>query len=219
MRTLFAVALLTGCITDGADDAVVGPSTLAKPTIFDRLGDTAGPIPGLAGFTIERTPDAAYCGGVAVRIVRAPAATVAAADEAFVRMLELPSPTGLEFETVDKKQHSLNSFKHWFETLRTTAEDAIRGYRTQLRGDTGAAAIAAVARVVQVQRWMASALVRMEMPLDVREGEHATDTQAAFCDQLATAAEPLLARADDAVRSCVEKSAAFASGWWSAVCK
>lgn len=213
MKKLLPLVLVTGCITDGGDD-LANPTTVAKLTIFDRLGDDAGPIPGLDGFSIERTADATRCGGVAVRVVRAPGAVVPAGDEAFVRMLESPAPTGLDFAT--SKEAALNAFKHWFDDTQRTAQDAVRRYSTLLAGSTP---LTAVARIIQVERFMASSLARMEIPADIRAGDHADDKRAAFCDQLGTAAEPLVAKADEAVRTCVEKSANAAAGWWSTVCK
>ncbi len=218
MKQLLPLILLTGCVTDGMDTAA-DPTTIAKVTIFDRLGDEAGPIAGLPGFSVERTPDPARCGGVAVRIVRAPDAVVSPADESFVRMLELQAPTGLDYGDTPTKETSLNTMKHWFDQLQATAQDAAHGYTAQLAGASPETALVALARSAQVYRFMASPIVRFDIPLDMRDGDMAADKQAAFCDALATAAEPLVARADDAVRTCVEKSANVAPGWWSTVCR
>jgi hypothetical protein len=217
LTVILLAGSVTGCLSDGAD-APADPTTIAKATIFDRLGDEAGPIAGLPGFSIERRDAPGHCGGIAVRVVRAPDAMVAPADELFVRMLEIRTPSGLDFRPI-LKEKSLNEVKHWFDILIETAQEATRGYTTELRGATGTAVPAAIARSVQVNRLMASVLVRFEIPANLREGDDAADTEAAFCDALAKAAEPLLAKADEAARVCVEKSANLAPGWWSTVCR
>lgn len=218
LTVILLAGSVTGCLTDGAD-APADPTTIAKTTIFDRLGDEAGPIAGLPGFSIERTADPTHCGGVAVRIVRAPDAVVPPGDEKLVRMFEMRAPTGLDYHEPALKEKSLNTMKHWFDALLSTAQDAAQGYQAQLPGSTGATAGVAIARSVQVYRFLASPIVRLEIPVDMRDGDLADEKQAAFCDALSKAAEPLVAKADEAVRVCVEKSATLGSGWWTTVCK
>src|SRR5512143_3296863 len=42
------------------------PPPVQKPPIWDRLGETDGPVPGLTGFSLSHKPDAQRCGGVAI---------------------------------------------------------------------------------------------------------------------------------------------------------
>jgi hypothetical protein len=73
-------------------------------------------------------------------------------------------------------------------------------------------------RIAQIRRHFASTLARAEIPADVRTGEHVSDKTAAYCDGLATAALPLLAKADEAAITCAEVATKLAPGWWSSVC-
>jgi hypothetical protein len=216
MRPILALCLLSACaVTDG--DAPADPTTLPKLTIYDRLGDVAGPIPGLPGFSIERTADANHCGGVQVRIVRAPGATVPAGDEELVHMFEVRQPA-LSFDEPHKEQ-SLHDFQHWFEALQQHAKAASDGYTERAKAASQETATTGLARSVQTLRFMASAILRAEIPTDVRTGDFALDKVSAYCDAFETAAEPLVARAGETATACADRGASLAAGWWTPVCR
>jgi hypothetical protein len=217
MRTILAVSLLSACaVTDG--DSPADPGTVPKPTIYDRLGDLAGPIPGLPGFSVERTADANRCGGVHVRIVKAPDAAVPAGDEELVRMFEVPPPATADFGEPHKEQ-AMNDFKHWFDALQEHAKAASVAYGERAKDAAPETATKGLARSVQTMRFMASAIVRTEIPVDVRTGDNVADKIGAYCDALEQAAQPLVARADATAKSCADRGASLTTGWWTTVCR
>src|SRR5688572_22593169 len=55
------------------------PTPAPKPPLHERLRDSDGPVPGLAGFSIKRTPSTSHCGGIKVTTTRG--RTVAPADK------------------------------------------------------------------------------------------------------------------------------------------
>lgn len=213
-----AACLLTACAVspDGLDETTT--PTPRGATIFDRLHDDAGPVPGLDGFSFVQTADDTRCGGIAVTLVRADDAVVSPNERAFVTMLEVRYPGGLDFSQPDREA-TMKRFDGWLRDVKQHSQAALEGYEQQLAAahDDGTA-VSALARTAQVPRHFASLLVRAEIPVDVRSGEHVDDKRAAFCDALATAAVPLLDKADEAASTCAERAATVAPGWWSSVC-
>jgi hypothetical protein len=217
MRPLVAV-LLAGCAADSDAPAKQAaepiPTTL---TIFERLHDRAGPIAGMPGYSIVHRSDATHCGGVAVEVWQR--AGIANDDVALASVLELKFPTGLDFSE-RKKDASLKTFNAWVEHMRSTGAVA-RGFYSQLIQDQKSTIqdrLEASARIVQVQRHLASTIVRAEIPLDVRSGDYAAEKTEAFCEQLASVAEPIVLTAEGAAKVCAEHAAAAQPGWWSNVC-
>lgn len=216
MRILVC-CMLAGCGLTAEDETTL-PVPRA-PTIFDRLHDEAGPVPGLDGFSFAHAADDTRCGGVAVSIVRARGAVVSPVDRAFVAVLDAQFPTDLDFSQPPQREAAMKRFDGWLRETKDRSQEALASYEQQLRAarDDGAAA-AALARMVQIPRQFASLLARAQMPVDVRTGEHADDKRAAFCDALATAAVPILDKADEAASTCATRSVKAAPGWWSSVC-
>ncbi len=180
---LIVFGLLTACAGVGSD-------------MVDAETTTPTPYASGTGFTVERTPDATRCGGVAVRVVRDAGVPMATADRPLAEFLAVTYPLGLDFGDATREA-SLNTFNRWLIAAQHRAQTAVDAYSAQLTTATepGAQA-AATARLVQVSRWFADLLVHAEIPIDMRHGEFAEDQRHAFCDKLAKAAEPLLARAD-----------------------
>ena len=206
--------LLTACSSVAkAPDATTTPAP-AAPSIFDRLHDTAGRVPGLDGYSLARVPDATRCGGIAVTVVHAANVRVAPADQPLAAFFDTPPITGLDFGDAAKDQ-SRQRFDTWLADAGRRAEAARAAYEG---ASSDATIVISAARDAQVLRHFASMLLRAEIPADVRAGEHADDKIAAYCGALTNAATPLLAKADEAVARCAEHVTRVGSGWWSSVC-
>lgn len=115
-----------------------------------------------------------------------------------------PNPRGLDFGDASR-QTSMGAFEAWITDIKTRGEQATGHYQRQLAATTDPhEQAAAVARLVQIPRFIAGLLMRAEIPTDMRSGELALEKQDAFCDQLAQVSEPLLARADGAAETCAK---------------
>lgn len=204
--------VLSACATSGLDaDSSVEEPAPVEPTVFDGLRDEPGPIPGLVGFTFVHTVDASRCGGVAVRVMRAPGAQVAHDDQPFVALLERSYPIGLDFERDD----GAAAYRAWIKTTSEISNAAIAFYRSRMRDSSDAdVRHAAAARMAQVWRYFSSMVVRAEIPVPVRSGEHAQDKAAAFCGGIVDHMQGLLASG----ATCVD-AGNHAEGWWSTVCR
>lgn len=222
MRMVLVLGVLAGCAGVGSDvmdvDSMTPTPVAVEAADGFGLHDGAGPVAGMAAFSVERTPDATRCGGVAVRVVRDASVAVAAADQPLAHFLAMEYPLGLDFGDATKAA-SLNKFQDWVTEAKQRGETAVAAYNAQIAAatDLGAQA-AATARLVQVSRMFAGMLMRAEIPVDMRSGEYAEDKQAAFCDALAQVAQPLLARADDHVTECARRAEKLPAGWWTPVC-
>jgi hypothetical protein len=71
----------------------------------------------------------------------------------------------------------------------------------------------------QIPARFASVVARAPIPADVRTGDLKDEKIAAYCDALAKAVEPLVAKADEALNACVDRLLTpHADGWWNAYC-
>jgi hypothetical protein len=220
MRNLTLCLLLAACASspEGPDATPTTPKPRSAVTIFDRLHDGAGPVAGLAGFSIVHVPDATRCGGIATTLVRANDGPVATTDQALVAFLEMQFVADLDFSAPTRAQ-SKDRFEAWLADMTQRADAALDVYRDQL-GSSGSDStkVVGLARTAQIRRHFASTLVRSEIPADVRTGEHVDDKTGAYCDAIAAAALPLLDKADEAATACAEVATKLAPGWWSSVC-
>lgn len=220
MRNLTACLLLAACASapEGPDAATTTPQPRPAVTIFDRLHDGAGPVPGLAGFAIVHAPDATRCGGIATELVRGSDVHVAPSDQPLVAFLEMQFVAGLDFNEPTRAE-SKHRFEVWLADMSQRAEAALGVYTEQLEPSaTDNTRVIRLARTTQIRRHFASTLARAEIPADVRTGEHVADKTAAYCDALAATALPLVDKADEAATTCAEVATKLAPGWWSSVC-
>ena len=109
----------------------------------------------------------------------------------------------------------MKKFSDWMEKMKTVSEKAQKHYEASLAANKD---LASVARIAQIAARLASVIGRAEIPPDVRTGEYADEKIAAYCDAMMTAAEPLIARAEDALRICAEKAPGQPTGWWNELC-
>jgi hypothetical protein len=212
--------LLVACASssEGPDAIATTPQPRSGATIFDRLHDATGQLAGLAGFSIVQVADATRCGGIATTLVRASDASVAPADQPLVAFLETGFAAGLDFNEPTRAQ-SIQRFDAWLDDMKQRAHAALDVYTEQVASSPGdSASIVELARTVQIQRHFASTLLRSEIPVDVRTGDHVEDKIAAYCGALTNAAVPLLDKADAAATTCAEVATRLAPGWWSSVC-
>jgi hypothetical protein len=189
----------------------------APPADADGFGlqDTAGPIPGLPGFSFVRTLDANHCGGIAVSIERSPTATVASEDQSIVDFFDMQFPEGLDFTT--SPDRSKETFDRWLDEANRRSGLVMTELQQRAKSGEPAEQLAAAARLVQAHRFFASMLLRAALPLDVRSGDHTADKRDAYCNAIATAAEPLLTKAKTLASKCAQL-AKDQPGWWTSVC-
>jgi len=176
-------------------------------------------VPGLAGFSVKRRANASHCGGF--EIVTSRGNRIAAADKQLAAVYAIEFPTGLNFDPVNNKakEASLKRFNDFISKMTKTASAAAKFYADQIPAAGEAVKLAAVARVVQIQYRVASVLARAEIPKDVRTGEFKDDKVQAYCDRMIEVAEPLVARAEAALSTCVDFVKLHPSpGWWNQVC-
>ena len=219
---LAVLLLLTACA-----DHDVTPTPVARPaaaptieesidglTLFQRLRDDAGPVPGLPGAKLTWTKDANHCGGVAVT------ASHATASEPINDVFAIRFPTDLDFTPTNQARENaaLVKFDAWVQQTMTTGKDARAFYEERVKTASGRDRIIAAARLVQLQRYIASVFVRAEIPLDVRSGEYAAEKTEAFCDRLAEVAEPIVIVSEGAAKACAQLAAGYPPDWWTPVC-
>ena len=209
MRPLLAV-LLVACAAD-SEETTTPPPIPTSLSIYDRLHDDAGPIAGMPGFSVVHAVDPTRCGGIASRV------QLGTSDEPLADVLAIAFPSGLDFSQPNKAQ-SLNRFDAWVKDMSQRGNTARTAYSTRITASDATAAQRAIAaaRIVQLQRHIATQLVRAEIPLDVRSGEHADDKIGAFCDRMHEVAEPIVIMSEGAAKACLEH--ARTAGWWTRVC-
>lgn len=195
------------------------PPTPPPPPVHDRLRDAEGPVAGLPGFAIKRTPSTSHCGGIKLSIKRSK--RVAPADKHLAAVYALEFPSGLDFDPENKKVRdaSMKKFESFIGNLTTTGTAAGQFYMDQVKDADERTKLINVARVVQVQFRVVSILARGEIPKDVRTGEFKDEKIAVYCEKLSEVAAPLLERAETALQHCatfVKQSAS--TGWWNEVC-
>jgi len=193
------------------------------PPIYDHLRDEPGDVPGLAGWSIQRQPDAAYCGGIKIITVRGKK-ELAAEDQPLADVYALSFPIGLDFppepEKKRVKEASLKRFNDWLTTMKTVGGEARKHYEASLKSGKGVEAhVRAVARIAQINLRLASVISRAPIPTSVRTGDRATEKIDAYCGALLKVAEPILADGELAIDACASKLAKGSAGWWATVCK
>jgi hypothetical protein len=203
-----------------APAAPPAPAKAPAKSLYERLRDTDGKVPGLAGFSIKRKADAKRCGGFAIVTKRAK--KVAKADALLAAVYKLEFPTGLSFDPdpqqTAKREASMLKFNKFLEEMTAVGTDARKHYEKQLAEGDATTKVAAAARMAQVYLRLASLLGRAEIPADVRSGDFADDKIEVFCDTLVEKAEPIQALGEQAMSFCAEKAKAVAPGWWNEIC-
>lgn len=201
---------------------VDAPPPPTGPTIWERIRVTAGPVPGLEAFSVELEDSRTHCGGTRLLTKRDKKQKVAKGDQALADYFAIEYPLGLDFTEGDKAERSMATFNEWLSKYLELGKKANEQYERQLSESPDLSTkVAAAARLAQVSHRLASILVYAEIPADVRSGEYAAEATEAFCGRMAEVAEPLLARATEAITACAEKarSATVAkSVWWQQVC-
>ena len=190
------------------------------PRIFERLGDD-GAVAGMAGWSLERVPDATYCGGLKITTMRA-TARVAADDQPLVEVFALAFPTELDVDTSSEDAHANHTAKDklssWSAMVATTSRTAQNHYLAQVASATPAGKARAIARIAQIDLRAASLLARAPIPKGVRTGPYAADTIDAFCDAMADISEPMLERAIETMATCAEHLPAGSTDWPATFC-
>ena len=224
-KTLVLVTFAVGCGTTSDTIDPTATTTPAPPPAQPRLDadsfglhDTPGPIAGLPGFTFTRTLDATHCGGIALAVTRDSNVAIAPGDQPLVDVLAMTFPTDLDFSDGHREQ-ARTTFDHWLTDTSQRAEAAVAAFTQQSSQATDPTVkVEANARVVQTLRYFAGLLLRAQMPIDVRTGDNADDKRDAFCDAVATAADPLLEKASKVALVCANAGKTAQSGWWTSVC-
>ncbi len=131
-------------------------------------------------------------------------------------------PRGLDFDPNNKAiaTRSNKRLTEWITTKTKTGEAARVKYEGVISNRDASSAIAAAARLGQIQQNFSDALFTAEIPEDVRTGQFADEKVEAFCDKLTELAEPLAAKSLDAYSGCLRRSTEL--GWfseWSRLCE
>lgn len=145
------------------------------------------------------------------------------ADVDYEKYLSYKFPTNLDFnpqnESVAKK--SMKRFETWVTDKAKAAETARKKYEDLIFNVKDPAnAIAAAARIGQIQQNFSDALFTAEIPTNVRTGPYADEGVEAYCDALMEKAEPLEAKSLEAFSVCLKVSTDI--GWfseWSKLCE
>ena len=218
MRLLLAVMLL-GCAADPEGPTKSASEPIPTPSsIFERLHDRAGAVPGMSSFRVVHRVDPDHCGGLAVTVERLDD-KMSAVDLPLENVLEITFPTALDFSEPHRAA-GLKKFTVWVDHMSALASAGRAAYseRMMREGATTKERVIAAARIVQVQRHLASILVRAEIPLDVRSGEFAAEKSEAFCDRIAEVAEPIMLAGEGAAKVCANHARDIGRGWWTDVC-
>jgi hypothetical protein len=188
---------------------------IARGSIFDRLRDDAGAVPGLAGVTLIHRDDPQRCGGIAVRAVRR--SRIAADGARLAKVIFYDELPELDFSPA--------RFEKWRRELQKIANDAVARYTDveaatrDGKGQPTDDSVEARARVVQSLRFAAAKLARARIPADVRSGAHTEDNVESYCTTLADHARVLLDRADKIATWCRDEQVDnYIVGWSRDVC-
>lgn len=144
------------------------------------------------------------------------------AEKDYEEYLAARFPRGLDFDPNNKSiaARSNKRLTEWFTAKSKTGEAARIKYEATIGTRDAASAIAAAARIGQIQQNFSDALFTAEIPEDVRTGQFADDKVEAFCDRLTELAEPLASKSLEAYTGCLNKSTEM--GWfseWSRLCE
>lgn len=144
------------------------------------------------------------------------------AEKDFEEYLALRFPRGLNFDPQSPgiKKRSDKRLTEWFNEKQKIGASAREKFEATIGTRDAASAIAAAARIGQIQQNFSDALFTAEIPDDVRTGSFADEKVEAFCDRLTELAEPLASKSLEAYTGCLSKSTEL--GWfseWSRLCE
>jgi hypothetical protein len=217
MRVLPALLLLGACAEhDAAPTPVTKPTiveTVDNLTLAQRLRDEPGPVAGLP-FQIKRDVDRTHCDGFVIT-----ATPTGSTTEPIAPVFALRFPTGLDFSAANKSA-SITRFDKFVADMTGLGATARTTYMTTMtaKSSTMTERVIAAARIVQMERYIATMLVHAEIPLDVRTGEYADEKTTAFCDRMKEIAEPIVLTSEGAAKVCSDHAASVPRGWWTPVC-
>jgi tetratricopeptide (TPR) repeat protein len=141
----------------------------------------------------------------------------------FEQFLSYKFPANLDFnkENPGKAKKSMKRFEEWITNKSKSGEQARVKYEKLIFDIKDPAnAIAAAARIGQIQQNFSDALFTAEIPNDVRTGQFADEAVEVYCDTLMEKAEPLEAKSLEAFGACLKVSTDL--GWfseWSKLCE
>jgi hypothetical protein len=185
------------------------------PPIYDRLRDDDGAVAGLKGFSTKRVRDPKRCGGFSILVKKNK--KVAPSDAHIAAMFALEFPLDLDYSET-KKAGSLLKFNAWIQAMTETSAKANTHYQGQFAAvDLGVKA-AGAARLSQLFFRAASVLGRAEIPLDIRNGDNPDEASLAYCDVLASKAEPFIELGMQALEACQKHTKVAPAGWWAELC-
>ncbi len=145
------------------------------------------------------------------------------ADVDYELFLSYKFPAALDFsqENPGKAKKSMKRFEEWITNKSKAGETARKKFENLIFDVKDPAnAIAAAARIGQIQQNFSDALFTAEIPNDVRTGQFADEAVEIYCDTLMEKAEPLEAKSLEAFGACLKVSTDL--GWfseWSKLCE
>lgn len=129
------------------------------------------------------------------------------AEAQYEQFLAIQFPAKLDFDPRNPRamRRSQQRFADWLKKKLDQGASTRDLYRQAQIGDAHHA-IASAARMGQLSQNFANALYSAEVPRHLRTGAHAQERVAAYCDALATEAEPLEGASIDAFGACLKTS-------------
>ncbi len=201
---------------------VEAPPPPKGPTIWERIHVTAGPVPGLDAYSVALEASPNHCGGKQLVTTRNKKKKIAKGDQALADYFAVEYPPGLDFTEGEQATRSMAAFDAWLGKYLELGKKANTQYEGELTASPELSnKVAAAARLAQISHRLAAVLAYAEIPVNERSGEYAAETTEAFCSRMAEVAEPLLARANEAVTACADKAQSVTlkkSVWWQQVC-
>ncbi len=141
----------------------------------------------------------------------------------YEKYLSLELPRGLSFPPNNRRKtkRSTTRFQTWLQAKKTMSGELKEKYQRIVSvGRASEWNVASIARIGQISQHFALSLATAEVPKGVRQGNFASESVNAFCDEFGRQAQPLEAMANAAYSKCVAVSSATKrSNTWSKLCQ
>lgn len=195
------------------------PDEPPAPPIWERISVTNGPVPGLAGYSVELVDAAGFCGGKQLITTRNKQRKTAKAEQTLAALFAIEYPRGLDLTPNTEVERTASSvLQSWLDTYFAVFRTARLHYEDDVRDKDLRVQVVAHARIHQASLRFAAGIAFAEIP----KGFVNEEVAVSFCDLMSRAADPWLADADRAKAACTEKAklvgSSEATGWWAPIC-
>ncbi len=180
---------------------------------------TNGPVPGLAGYSVELVDAPGFCGGKQLITTRDKQRKTAKADEMLAALFAIEYPRGLDLTPDTEGERTASSvLESWLDTFFVAFRTARLHYEDDVEDKDVRVQVVAHARIHQASLRFAAGIAFAEIP----EGSTDEEFAVTFCDGMSRAADTWLADADRAKAACTEKAKLIGgsemTGWWAPIC-